>query len=297
MFRDVGHFREILHEVMVRKRFAIKTVYSEPRRFLGTCKNADCPWYVSGAKLNNGTSFTLREYNKKHECRLTNKTVKVTSAWVASKIKGQVVVDPNVKIYILKNHVQETYGLKIGKMTLYRAKVKAKLEVFRDHSRGYKKLFDYAAVIHKTYPGALCKVLCDAISIPNKVLFHRFFVAFPAQKNAYLNGCRPFIGVDKCHLKGKYSGVLLAVVGMDGNNRIIPLVLCVCEIENVETYGWFMENLNSYLDDRRHVTFISDRQKGLIHTISNIWPTAYHRECSRHVYANFSKSFAGAQLK
>ncbi|KAH9801496.1 hypothetical protein KPL71_001059 [Citrus sinensis] len=171
--------REILHEVMVRKRFAIKTVYSEPRRFLGTCKNADCPWYVSGAKLNNGTSFTLREYNKKHECRLTNKTVKVTSAWVASKIKGQVVVDPNVKIYILKNHVQETYGLKIGKMTLYRAKVKAKLEV----------------------------------------LFHRFFVAFPAQKNAFLNGCRPFIGVDGCHLKGKYGGVLLAVVGMDVMNR------------------------------------------------------------------------------
>ena len=26
-------------------------------------------------------------------------------------------------------------------------------------------------------------------------------------------------------------------------------------------------------------------------------PIAYHRACSRHVYANFSKSFAGAQLK
>ena len=31
VFRDVGHFREILHEVMVRKRFANKTIYSEPR--------------------------------------------------------------------------------------------------------------------------------------------------------------------------------------------------------------------------------------------------------------------------
>ncbi|KAK9205867.1 hypothetical protein WN943_016137 [Citrus x changshan-huyou] len=69
---------------------------------------------------------------------------------VASKIKGQVAIDPNVNIDILKNHVQETYGLKIGKMTLYRAKAKARLE-------------------HK--------------------------------KNAYLNGYRPFIGVDGCHLK------------------------------------------------------------------------------------------------
>ena len=35
----------------------------------------------------------------------------------------------------------------------------------------------------------------------------------------------------------------------------------------------------------------------MINTISNKWPTAYHRACSRHVYANFSKSFASAQLK
>ena len=58
-----------------------------------------------------------------------------------------------------------------------------------------------------------------------------------------------------------------------------------------------MEHLHSYLEDGRQVTFVSDRQKGLINAISNTWPTAYHRACSRHVYANFSKSFAGAQLK
>ncbi|KAH9648646.1 SWIM-type domain-containing protein [Citrus sinensis] len=258
VFRDVGHFREILHEVMARKRFAIKTVYSEP---VGTCKKANCPWYVAGAKMNDGTGFILREYNKNHECTLINKTVKVTSTWVASKIKGQVAVDPNVKIDILKNHVQETYGLKIGKLTLYRARAKARLEVFGDHSRGYQKLFHYAAAIHKADPGAICKVLYG------------------------------------CHLKGKYGGVLLAAVGIDGNNGIVSLALCVCEIDNTETWGWFMENLNNYLDDGRQVTFISDRQKGLINAISTTWPTAYHRACSRHVYANFSKSFAGAQLK
>ena len=76
--------------------------------------------------------------------------------------------------------MQETYGLKIEKMTLYRAKIKARLEVFGDYSRKYKKLFDYVAAIHKAYSGAVCKVLCDVISIHNKVLFQRFFIAFPA---------------------------------------------------------------------------------------------------------------------
>ena len=71
-------------------------------------------------------------------------------------------------------------------------------------------------------------MLCDGISIPDKVLFQRFFVSFPAQRNAFLNSCRPFIEVDGCHLKGKYEGVLLASVGMDGNNVIVPLVVCMC---------------------------------------------------------------------
>ena len=210
VFRDVAHFIEIVHEVMIRKGFAIKTVYSEPRRFVGTCKEAGCPRYVFDAKLNDETGFILWEYNKKQECRLTSKTIKVTSAWVAIKIKSQVVVEPNVKIDLLKNFMQETYGLNIENMTLYRAREKAWIEVFWDHSKGYQKLFEYAAAIHKANPGAICKVLCDAVSIPNKVC-----------RNEFLNGCRPFIRVDGCHLKGKNVGVLLATIGVDGNNGII----------------------------------------------------------------------------
>ena len=57
------------------------------------------------------------------------------------------------------------------------------------------------------------------------------------RKILFHNGCRPFIGVDGCHLKGKYGGVLLAAVGMDANNGIVLLALYVCEIENTETWG------------------------------------------------------------
>ena len=64
VFRDVVHFKEILNEVMVKKMFAIKTVYSESRRFMATCKQSGCPWYVVGAKMNDGSGFILREYKK-----------------------------------------------------------------------------------------------------------------------------------------------------------------------------------------------------------------------------------------
>lgn len=42
--------------------------------------------------------------------------------------------------------------------------------------------------------------------------------------------------MDGSHLKGKYVSVLLAAVGIDANNGIVPLALCACEIENTETW-------------------------------------------------------------
>ena len=235
MFRDLNHFRQVLHEVMIRKWFNISIKYSEQRRYFATCKEAGCPWFVKGARLNYRNGFWLRGYQKKHECKLTKKSVKVTSTWVAEMIKGHVAIDANVKISLLKNYMLEKFRLKIEKLTMYRAKEKVRILVYGDHSKGYEKLFQYAAAIHRAELGAICKVLCDAVTVPEKGLFQKFFVAFPAQRNAFLNGCRPFIEIDRCHLKEKYSGVLLAAVASDANKGIVPLALFVCEIENTET--------------------------------------------------------------
>ncbi|KAH9769197.1 SWIM-type domain-containing protein [Citrus sinensis] len=192
----------------------------------------------------------------------------------------------------------ETYGVRIGDLKLYRARERVGKDINGDHARGYEDLFQYAAVIHKYDLGAICKVLCDAVTRPEKVLFQRFFMAFPAQKNALNNGCRPYIGLDGCHLKSKYGGALLAAVGMDANNGMIPLALAVCEIENTETWSWFLEILHSYFDNGlEHITFCSDRQKDLLGAIEITWPTAYRRPCAWHIYANFCKEHPSVSLR
>lgn len=89
----------------------------------------------------------------------------------------------------------------------------------------------------------------------------------------------------------------MVVVASHANKGIIPLALCACEIENTETWIWFLYHLHSYLDDGMQVTFISDRQNGLLNAIPNTWPTAYHRAYYRHMYANFAKEHAGTNLR
>ncbi|KAL5861787.1 hypothetical protein ACOSQ4_003083 [Xanthoceras sorbifolium] len=48
--------------------------------------------------------------------------------------------------------------------------------------------------------------------------FQRFFLSFQAQKEGFIKGCRPFLGVDGCHLKGKFPGVLLSTIVMCASN-------------------------------------------------------------------------------
>ena len=298
VFDDVDHFRKVLGEVMVDKSFEITKVYNDRRRFYGKCKTDGCPWYVVGGKIRGKGGFVIKELHNKHDCRQTEMSVNVTSKWIAEKIKSKVAVDPHVKISVLHEFMQETFGVRIGNLKLYRARERARTDIHGDHARGYEDLFQYAAVILKYDPGAICKVLCDVVTQPEKVLFQRFFMAFPAQRNALYNGCRPYIGLDGCHLKSKYGGVLLAAVSMDANNGMVPLAIAVCEIENTETWTWFLEILHLYFDNGSdQITFCSDRQKGLLGAIGNTWPTAFHRPCARHIYSNFSKDHPGVTLR
>ena len=73
--------------------------------------------------------------------------------------------------------------------------------------------------------------------------FRRFFVFFDASRRGFFGGCRQFIGIDGCFLKGPYKGVLLSTVSVDTNYGIYPLVICAVENENTESWVYFLEKL------------------------------------------------------
>ena len=161
VFDDVEHFRYVLGEVMVDKGFEITKVYNEPKRFYGKCKISDCPWYVIRGKIRGKGGFAIKELEKKHECRQTGKLMAVNNKLIAEKIKSKVAIDPHVKISVLREFMLETYSVWIDDLKLYRARERARKNINGDHARGYEDLFQYAVVIHKYDPGAICKVLCD----------------------------------------------------------------------------------------------------------------------------------------
>ncbi|CAI9288416.1 unnamed protein product [Lactuca saligna] len=108
--------------------------------------------------------------------------------------------------------------------------------------------------------------------------------------------------LDKMLVMNSYTGVrgqLLVTMGRDANNHIFPIAWAVVAVENKETWKWFLDLL---LDDiemgiGHGLTLISDQHKGLVEAVKERVPAAEHRQCARHIYANFKKRFKGEQYR
>ncbi|XP_059650104.1 uncharacterized protein LOC132295849 [Cornus florida] len=144
-------------------------------------------------------------------------------------------------------------------MQLYRAKRKVMDELEGNHGEAYILLPKYANEIFKSNPGSIMKLERDLPSMT----FKRIFMSLEAMQYGFKNGCRGFIGLDGCHLKTLYGGVLLFAIALDGNNGHFPLAMAVVENEGKENWKSFLQELQTFVElgQDRHICFMSDQQK------------------------------------
>ncbi|KAH9671714.1 SWIM-type domain-containing protein [Citrus sinensis] len=53
-------------------------------------------------------------------------------------------------------------------------------------------------------------------------------------------------------VKGPYRGVLLSVVALDADSGIFPLAFCICEVENYDSWGYFLSLLYEFIGANDH---------------------------------------------
>uniref|UniRef100_A0A8R7TCW3 MULE transposase domain-containing protein n=1 Tax=Triticum urartu TaxID=4572 RepID=A0A8R7TCW3_TRIUA len=149
----------------------------------------------------------------------------------------------------------------------YRARKQA-LKVVQGDQRGqYTRIRDYLQAVLDTNLGSRCVVTTEHLpQHPSKnSTFHGLFYCLNACKEGFLNGCRPFIGVDGCFIKLSTGQQILAATGRDGNNNIYPIAFGVVDKEDTNSWTWFLTQLKDALGGESgkfgYYTIISDRQK------------------------------------
>jgi hypothetical protein len=98
--------------------------------------------------------------------------------------------------------------------------------------------------------------------------FQALFVMLGPTRS-FLHTIRPFYALDGTHTRSRYNLTLLIAVGLDGEDRILPLAWALVPGENERWWNWFCDNLaKAFGDDLYpHFVVISDRDKGLLNAV------------------------------
>ncbi|KAH9697855.1 putative reverse transcriptase/RNA-dependent DNA polymerase [Citrus sinensis] len=181
-------------------------------------------------------------------------------------IHASLLVDKvTFHITILKvvniDELRKRFSYSITKKRLYMAKKGILKITDGDHTKSYAKLHDYANVFHMKNKRAVVKIQYKTHVV--ETYFKRISINFDTLRNGFISGCRRFIGVEGYHFKTLSNGVLLTNVTFDANNDIIPLAVCVCEVQCKDSWKWLLKLLKEHpgmLNDMA-LTIISDKWK------------------------------------
>ena len=227
IFNSKEHMREVFKDYAIQEGIELKRVKNDRVRQTYECTGDGCGWRAHGSVMIDGVTFMIKTLVDQHDCYriYNNKEAKVK--WISSKFEKLVKCNPSIDVKVIGDLLRENYKVSVDIHKLYRAKHRALKELAKEHAKCFGKLRRYAYVLNETNPGAAVHICTQDL----QPTFQRIFLSFQPQKVGFLEGCRPFIGVDGCHLKGPFGGVLLSTVSLDGNSGLFPLAVCICEKE------------------------------------------------------------------
>ena len=148
---------------------------------------------------------------------------------------------------------------------MYRSRKAARGLITGNKEAQYGLLRDYAEMILRTDVGSRVILQTEMENDNVEPKFKRMYIRYNAQKVGFLGGCKPFIGLDGCHLKGRFGRQLLSAIAKDGNDNIFPVAMVVVEQQNKDSWTWFLEQFTDDIGrpEELNLVFISDRQKVL----------------------------------
>ena len=277
----------IKHGLVERK--LIKFYKNEASRMIAVCDWSTCKWRCMASVNSRSSSWQIASYNAEHTCPPRRDNRLVTAGRIAAKYEKMIIANPAWGLDSMKTTVQEDMFVDVSFSKLKRAKSMV-MQKALDATKGqYLLLYNYQLELLRSNPGSTVIVRRQG----DTDIFQRMYICLDALKKGFKAGCRKVVGLDGCFFKGATNGELLCAIGRDANNQIYPIAWAVVEKENNDSWDWFCDLLFRDIEVYGGTgwVFISDQQKGILNAVQKWAPDAEHRNCARHIYANWRKKF------
>ncbi|XP_054778459.1 uncharacterized protein LOC129286535 [Prosopis cineraria] len=289
MFHNAVEFRQVLYKFSIGNKFCYSFVKNNTKKVIVKCKVDGCKWRVSAYAISE-TSPVLRVTSlcneHAHSAQDTlvvqqKANVNLTSSIIIDELKSNVDKTPNE----IRRDLYQEFGLTLTYSQAYRGKERAMEELHGAPEDSYKLIPWICQRLTEKDVRTIAKwTACR----DNR--FERLFIAYGCCIDGFLNGCRPILYVDGCHLSGPYKGTLLSASADDADNDLFPVAYAIVSGEKLQEWTWFMHNLKDIMGSLE-VTIVSDRHNAIIGAVGAVFGGNRHAFCYRHIKENFSAEF------
>ncbi|KAL0437231.1 UNVERIFIED_CONTAM: hypothetical protein Sradi_0431000 [Sesamum radiatum] len=297
LFSNKKEFKKALQSYAIKTKRTVKFTKNDKVRIYAQCGNSECGWKMHAIKIKDEETFQINLLQSHHSCPEIFHVKNMKTNWLKDKYLQKFKSDPKRCVKGFRVDIINELRVNVSKNQAYRAKKAALKEIEGSPEWQYSRLW---AAEMRNEPLLDYTVIIGTDQQMKDERFNRFYVCFGALKKGFQSGCRPIIGVDGCHLKGPHGGILLTAIGVDPNNNLFPIAYAVVNKECRETWEWFLIVLKHDLNIVRdyEFTFMSDKQKGLMQALEEVFPGSDHRCCVRHLHNNFKHAgFRGQGFK
>ncbi|CAA7044351.1 unnamed protein product [Microthlaspi erraticum] len=301
-FNTPEDFKLAVLRYSLKTRYDIKLYKSQAMKIGAKCSDTDvnCGWRVYCSYEKRRHKMQIKVYVNNHTCVRSGYTKMLKRSTIAWLFSERLRKNPHITKQEMAAEIKREYNLVVSDDQCGKAKSKLMRERKASHEAHFARVWDYQAEIFQTNPHTKFEIeTIPGPTIGSKARFYRCYVCFSSQRESWKQTCRPIIGLDGAFLKWDIKGHLLAAVGRDGDNRIVPIAWAVVEVENDDNWDWFIKQLSGSLDlgDGRKVSIISDKHKSLVKAVKNVLPQAEHRQCARHIMENWKKDSHDRKLQ
>ncbi|KAK8996623.1 hypothetical protein V6N11_081889 [Hibiscus sabdariffa] len=263
IFESQQQLKDTLCAYAVAHSFDFRYVSNRKEKIRVVCKATGCPFVLHASWDNSDGCFKIKTLVTQHQCSVTYKNKRANFKLVGKHFLPKIRILPNLKVFDVKRLAREELKVDLHKRTCLKARKWALEKIRGNVVHEFNRLFDYVFALRSADPNGTFDLMVERPTDVATPKFRRLYVCFSALKEGFKRFCRPIISLDGCYLKGEIKGEILSAVGRDGNNQIFPIAWALVEVENRETWAWFLENIQRDLNlgDGSKFTLISDMQK------------------------------------
>jgi len=239
-FKSTKEFKEALTEWTILNGWELKFLKNDKTRCREACKN-DCDFVALCSQVGGAHTYRIKTWSGDHTCARTLENRSATSKWVTKAVLPKMLgSSTKLRVTNIMKDLRRDQAVGVTFAKAWKGKKDAQKIIDGDAAKQYTLLWRYAAEILRVNNKNTVKINTERPVPTLQPRFGSFYFCFEGLKLGFLTGCRSFIGVDGCHLKTQYGGQLLIAVGRDGNDQYYPLAFGIVEVENKESWRWFL---------------------------------------------------------